>query len=239
MSDFHRIAELKTHMRELEAKIARLYERPEEYVDADALIEGQAQSYVMALHQLCRIMAEHSKGYAVYQVFDATGDLLYIGMTSDVGERIMTHFGASWRYPGETEWAQEAAEVLVFPMPSKLVAEATEKELIRRRSPRYNRAHNGSREHPSRGIESRPSIQVMPYDVSAAAAAAVLEVLRSVGQELTSNRLLSAVRAAGHTFRDRTVREAAERLADAGHIEVRGGARGALLWCASRNVKPS
>lgn len=73
---------------------------------------------------------------------------------------------------------------------------------------------------------------VEQWDGPTAAMAAVREVLTATGEEMTTNRLLTAVRIAGHTFRDRTVREAAERLATMGEAIVRNGPRNARIYVA-------
>jgi len=150
MSTAEEIAETKRYMRQLEAQMIRdIQENSDEFWNTEDAFEhlmtrdSSMFRYIYAATAAARSMAQNPDGYAIYQVFDDTGDLLYIGVTSNIGERMLTHFGLSQKYERQNKWAEEAYEILIFPMPSKLVAEATEKELIRRRNPKYNIAHNG------------------------------------------------------------------------------------------------
>jgi predicted GIY-YIG superfamily endonuclease len=146
----HEIVRLQREMRHKEAEIIGLayFQACEANVQCepedDFLPDELLHEYSQLLRRSCLLMANMPEGYFIYQVFDATGDLLYIGMTGNLGERMMTHFGRSLKYPQQNQWADQVAQILFFPMPSKLVAEATEKELIRRRNPRYNILHNKS-----------------------------------------------------------------------------------------------
>jgi hypothetical protein len=60
---------------------------------------------------------------------------------------------------------------------------------------------------------------------------AVAELLRQLHPtELSGNQLCDKVRATGHSFRDGTIRDAAERLGIAGRIRARQGARNSTLY---------
>lgn len=67
---------------------------------------------------------------------------------------------------------------------------------------------------------------VETYDGPQACMAAVEQLLADAnGVDYSRNQLLTAMRATGHRFRDRTVTEAVERLALAGRVTVKAGAR--------------
>ena len=55
--------------------------------------------------------------------------------------------------------------------------------------------------------------------------------------DYSGNQLISTMRALGHMFRDKTVREAAERLAFNGDIKVRTGPRGSRLYSSAAQTE--
>lgn len=68
--------------------------------------------------------------HAVYRMFDASGRLLYVGMTGDAGTRFGDHAAKRWFPLVETiklEWH-----------PDKAAARAAERQAIRSERPRYN-----------------------------------------------------------------------------------------------------
>lgn len=74
----------------------------------------------------------------VYRVYDETGDLIYVGCTQDLNQRLATHATASW-------WAYQAAKVKATVHRSLAIAAEVELELIRAERPRWNIVGKGPR----------------------------------------------------------------------------------------------
>lgn len=79
-----------------------------------------------------------TKRAALYRFFNATGELLYIGISNDPKVRWSAH-------AGDKRWWPEVAEKAVDWFPSREVAEQAEIAAIAKESPRYNVTHSLTR----------------------------------------------------------------------------------------------
>jgi predicted GIY-YIG superfamily endonuclease/transcriptional regulator with XRE-family HTH domain len=84
------------------------------------------------------LLRAHNASF-VYYGYDASGDLLYIGVTDDLAQRIQGH------RRGGSAWIKEAAKVTWERYPSRLIAEKVEERQIRALLPKYNETHNWRR----------------------------------------------------------------------------------------------
>jgi predicted GIY-YIG superfamily endonuclease len=75
----------------------------------------------------------------VYRAWDADGDLLYVGVTDNVHQRLAGH------QRGRSEWLRHAVRVTWAQYVQRADAELVEAHLIRSLQPKYNRAENGRR----------------------------------------------------------------------------------------------
>jgi excinuclease UvrABC nuclease subunit len=73
-------------------------------------------------------------GVAVYRAYDWRDNLLYVGISSQVCQRMAGHAAKS-------DWWQKAARVDWAEFPDRRAAETEERRLIRRHDPPYNTAH--------------------------------------------------------------------------------------------------
>lgn len=78
-----------------------------------------------------------SKPQALYRFYDADGELLYIGITSNPGAR--------WkRHAGDKPWWTEVASTTIEHFGTREDVEVAERSAIRAERPKYNRQHNSS-----------------------------------------------------------------------------------------------
>lgn len=90
--------------------------------------------------------AELSVPHSLYRCFDASGQLLYIGVARNVGERMFHHLhlcNAAKTPNGYLRRHMKDFTVQVYP--SKLEARAAERAAINVEAPLLNRQHNPSR----------------------------------------------------------------------------------------------
>ena len=80
--------------------------------------------------------AEDPRPTVVYSLFDASGNLLYIGVSSDFGMRLTHH-----RSPFINPWADLVDHWTTEEFPTRAEARQVERELIARLSPRCNKNH--------------------------------------------------------------------------------------------------
>ena len=71
---------------------------------------------------------------SLYRHFDATGVLLYVGVSKNVDKR-------SWEHRKERAWFAEVASTTVEPFPTRQKAEAAERVAIRNENPKHNVSH--------------------------------------------------------------------------------------------------
>lgn len=69
--------------------------------------------------------------YYVYRIYDKDNSLLYVGCTSDFGQRMNQHHN-------EREWGKEIFRTEVEVLPTKREGLEREGELVKTLSPRYN-----------------------------------------------------------------------------------------------------
>lgn len=81
----------------------------------------------------------------VYRVYDAAGDLIYIGSTVDLGQRIHGHFHSQWSCAENAAFREQFDSVTSEPFDTLAEARAAEKEAIREEAPRLNKMHNPKR----------------------------------------------------------------------------------------------
>jgi predicted GIY-YIG superfamily endonuclease len=85
-------------------------------------------------------MSAHEGGpHILYRMFDADGDLLYIGMTNDIEFRLYMHANTKywWRDVASISLNQDSA--------SRRELEDAERAAIKAECPRYNVMHNDER----------------------------------------------------------------------------------------------
>jgi len=76
----------------------------------------------------------------LYRHFEHTGDLIYVGITADIPQRLVDHSRRSG-------WSSQICFTVIEPFASREQALAAEHDAIRTEWPRYNTIHNGYR-HP-------------------------------------------------------------------------------------------
>lgn len=76
----------------------------------------------------------------VYRCWNASGSLLYIGMTKDVARRTYHHMHSS--EPSSVALAKHVASITAWPYSTREAALAAEKAAIRALCPPLNRHHN-------------------------------------------------------------------------------------------------
>lgn len=77
-------------------------------------------------------------GWCVYRCFSADGQLLWIGSTVNLRQRILTHQSRS-------PWWGNVADVKKSPQPDELTARLVEAQAIRAEKPLRNKEHNRDR----------------------------------------------------------------------------------------------
>lgn len=75
-------------------------------------------------------------GHHLYRLFDAVGELLYVGITNNVKRRLQAH---AERQP----WWSEVARHTFTSLPDREMLEAAEAIAIRYETPRYNKRDRG------------------------------------------------------------------------------------------------
>lgn len=86
----------------------------------------------------------------VYQLYDASGTLLYVGYTSHPAKRFVAH-------ARERTWWADVARREIEDYPSRVEALAREKALISETQPRYNAMHHPAAiPKPERGFVESP-----------------------------------------------------------------------------------
>ncbi|MEU4410701.1 GIY-YIG nuclease family protein [Streptosporangium sp. NPDC023963] len=73
--------------------------------------------------------------HALYRFYDATGVLLYVGITADPGVRFKKH-------RGDKEWWTEVANIRIEKLPTRAAVLDAERRAIREERPLWNVAHN-------------------------------------------------------------------------------------------------
>lgn len=73
--------------------------------------------------------------HVLYRFYDATGDLLYVGLTNDIGTRFSNHVATK-------SWWSEVADCRIEFLPSREALEEAEILAIQTEMPRYNQRHN-------------------------------------------------------------------------------------------------
>lgn len=103
-------------------------------------------------------MSDHQP-QALYRFYDATGVLLYVGITADPGAR--------WRkHAHEKPWWQEVVKVTLEQLPDRGSVVRAEEAAIKTEHPRYNVVHNRvSRRAPSSA--PAPATSHLPYTTDA------------------------------------------------------------------------
>lgn len=77
---------------------------------------------------------------ALYRFFDEAGDLLYVGVTADLGGRWKAH-------SKDKPWWSDVRSCTVEPHPDRAAVLAAERSAIESERPRYNVVHNGRRKN--------------------------------------------------------------------------------------------
>ena len=80
--------------------------------------------------------ATDPRPHVVYRLFDAQDDLLYVGVTHSLNERLRHH-----RSDFINPWASLVDHWTSEPFPNRLEARKAERALIAELSPRFNRHH--------------------------------------------------------------------------------------------------
>jgi DNA polymerase III subunit epsilon len=79
------------------------------------------------------------EGPGVYQFYDESGALLYIGKSVNIRERVLSHFSADHRHHKELDISQQLHHIDWIETPSDFGAQLLENSYIKQTSPRYNR----------------------------------------------------------------------------------------------------
>lgn len=82
-----------------------------------------------------RKLDKHGKGNVVYRFFNSRGQLLYVGVTKNLGARCSNHCTKPW-------WPEVAFVSIDNMFKSRKQAEFFEKQAIEREHPVYNCMHN-------------------------------------------------------------------------------------------------
>lgn len=93
----------------------------------------------------------NGRGHALYRFYDATGDLLYVGITVDPGKRLTRH-------SGDKPWWNEVARVELEQHPTRSAVLAAERLAIANERPRHNIRLNGGTSTPT-GTETEGTRQ--------------------------------------------------------------------------------
>ena len=103
----------------------------------------RADIYLAALADLSRAIPQKAfksrnkaldeRGTSLYRMFGRSGDLLYVGVSSNLAARLVQH-------ENEKEWWHEILFVEVEHFPDRLSAEAAENRAIKGEAPVYNRS---------------------------------------------------------------------------------------------------
>lgn len=86
--------------------------------------------------------------HVLYRFYDATGELLYVGLTNDIGTRFSSHAATK-------SWWSEVADCRIEFLPSRKALEEAETVAIQTEMPRYNLRHNPC----GRLVEQTPVLQ--------------------------------------------------------------------------------
>lgn len=92
-----------------------------------------------------------ARPHALYRFFDATGVLLYIGITSDIPARLKQH-------GSDKPWWLDVARIAIDPFPDRQSVLAAEKRAIQTEAPLWNVQHQPRERHPV-----APSSQLRAY----------------------------------------------------------------------------
>lgn len=79
-------------------------------------------------------MTTTATSYVLYRLYDASGLLLYVGVTKNLVARLKQHRAAQ-------PWWNEVAATKLITLPDRKASEAAEKVAIRAEEPIYNSAH--------------------------------------------------------------------------------------------------
>ena len=89
----------------------------------------------------------HERTHALYRFYDATGTLLYIGITADPGNRWRSH-------AQDKPWWQQVTNITVETHPTRTAVLDAERAAIIAEKPTHNIVHN--RRRSSRSLPSTP-----------------------------------------------------------------------------------
>lgn len=81
--------------------------------------------------------------HVLYRFFNADGDLLYVGMTKNPGQRLAGH-------SSNQSWWREVANVTMEHCDTRAALKRAERDAIRNESPKYNVVHN----KPTSGVRT-------------------------------------------------------------------------------------
>lgn len=95
-------------------------------------VKGRASRVRQVLRECCPRLP------GVYGMFDKNGDVLYVGMSCRLRDRLLTYFGRGRAYRKERRVAASASRVVWEITGHELTARLRELELIRRWRPRFN-----------------------------------------------------------------------------------------------------
>lgn len=110
---------------------------------------------------------------AVYRIYDASGELVYIGMGHEPDARVSAH-------RADKPWREHIATYEVTWHPNRADAFAAEAKLVKAERPRYNVVHTPThRERSLRHLDGRRVRQPQPIDEAK-------PLLRVLGQALAS-----------------------------------------------------
>lgn len=93
----------------------------------------------------------HSRPTALYRLYSADGELLYVGIAFDAGRRFVRH-------QDDKDWWPLVARVAVEHLPNRPSALEAEERAIRTEGPRFNVKHNSGRSRGQARPAKRPTL---------------------------------------------------------------------------------
>jgi len=169
----------------------------------------------------------------VYGMVDHAGQLIYVGVSAKLCDRLLTYFTAGDEVAKERRIAKHARQVVWEPVDHEFMAQLRELELIRRWRPRFNR--RGRLESERCGYICLTTDEAPHFH---AARRPPRGARRSWGPVRTSRKLLAAIDRLNHVFRLRDcAREIPVRFSDQRTLfdqEWQAGClRGTLAYCVA------
>lgn len=94
----------------------------------------------------------------LYRHFDATGQLLYVGISLSAIHRLQQHKRTA-------HWASQIANVTIEPHPTRAAALAAEREAIRQENPAHNVQRHAARKAPKVCTADLPYVEIPKLDI--------------------------------------------------------------------------